>query len=71
MTIQEHIEKDLQALEEAKKAHNAPAIGHFTSEIAELKEYAKAHPGESHDPTPLELFCELNPEADECRIYED
>jgi len=71
MTIQEHIAADIQKLAAARDADNKPAIGHFTDELADLEEYAKAHPGEDYDPTPLELYCELNPEADECRIYED
>jgi hypothetical protein len=25
---------------------------------------------EDHDPSPLELFCDENPDAPECRIYE-
>jgi hypothetical protein len=29
------------------------------------------HPNEQKDPTPLELYCDLNPDALECRIYED
>ena len=27
--------------------------------------------GDHHDPTALELYCEMEPEADECRVYED
>jgi len=71
MTIQEHIATDIQKLAEAKREGNQPAVGHLTGEIAELKEYVKAHPDEEYDPTPLELYCELNPGAPECRIYED
>ena len=26
--------------------------------------------GDHHDPTALELFCEVEPDADECRIYD-
>jgi hypothetical protein len=28
-------------------------------------------PDDDHDPTPLELYCDENPAALECRVYED
>ena len=42
----------------------------------ELELYRKNHKkeieaGDHHDPTALELFCEVEPDADECRVYED
>ena len=44
--------------------------------IEELELYVKNHKkeieaGDHHDPTALELFCEVEPDADECRVYED
>ena len=27
--------------------------------------------GDHHDPTALELYCEMEPDADECRMYDD
>jgi hypothetical protein len=41
------------------------------SELGSLEQYQVNHPDDNHDPTPLELFCDINPEAPECRIYED
>jgi len=26
---------------------------------------------DKHDPTSLELYCDANPDADECRVYDD
>ena len=68
-SIEDHIEKD-------KKILNDPTISpqarrHTQEELQALENYKENHPGETYDPTPLELYCDANPEADECRIYED
>ncbi|QFG06480.1 carbon metabolic regulator [Synechococcus phage S-SCSM1] len=73
-SIEQHIEKDKEILEN-------PTISpqqrrHIESELEELEAYAENHKadieaGDHHDPTPLEMYCDANPEADECRIYED
>jgi hypothetical protein len=44
---------------------------HTEEELEALKAYKKNHPDDTHDPTPLELFCDSNPNALECRVYED
>lgn len=44
---------------------------HLNSQLNDLKKYQENHPNENHNPTPLELYCDLNPDALECRIYED
>lgn len=67
--INQHIEKDEKILDD-------PTISpqmrrHIESELDDLKTYRERHPEDDHDPTPLELFCDANPDADECRIYED
>jgi hypothetical protein len=73
-SIEKHIEKDKEILEN-------PTISpqqrrHIESELEELEAYAENHKadieaGDHHDPTPLEMYCDANPDADECRIYED
>ena len=40
-------------------------------ELKDLQEYKAHHPEDAHDPSPLEVYCDLNPEAAECRIYDD
>ena len=39
--------------------------------LSELLEYQKNHPEETAVPTHLELYCDLNPSAPECRIFDD
>ena len=73
-TVEQHIVDDQKILEN-------PTISpqqrrHIEEELRELKVYVKNHKkdiedGDHHDPTALELFCEVEPDADECRIYED
>ncbi|TGG91174.1 MAG: hypothetical protein ERJ67_08480 [Aphanocapsa feldmannii 277cV] len=70
-TIDEHINKDQFEIEKAKAEGNTKAVAHFEGELASLKEYKEHHPDDSHDPTPLEVYCDANPDADECRLYED
>lgn len=67
--INKHIQKDIDILED-------PTISpqmrrHTHQELKDLEEYAKRHPDDTHDPTPLELFCDANPDALECRVYDD
>lgn len=67
--IETHIEQDRKILED-------PTISpqqrrHIEGELEELQSYKKNHPNDDHDPTPLELYCDSNPNALECRVYED
>ena len=68
-SIDQHIQKDVDIL-------NDPTISsqsrrHIEEELEALEAYKTNHPEDSHDPSPLELYCELNPSAFECRVYED
>lgn len=67
--IESHIEKD-------KKILDDPTISpqmrrHVEGELKDLETYQENHPDDHHDPSPLELYCDANPDALECRIYED
>jgi hypothetical protein len=44
---------------------------HTEEELIALETYKTNNPEDSHDPTTLELYCDANPDALECRIYED
>lgn len=72
--IEAHIKKDKEILDNPMISPNQRR--HIEGELHDLEEYAEHHKkeiadGDHHDPTPLELYCDQNPEADECRIYED
>ena len=70
-TIDEHILKDQSEIEAAKAVGNDGKVRHLEEELKGLEEYKAHHPEDSHDPSPLEVYCDLNPEAAECRIYDD
>ena len=72
--IETHIAKDKEILDNPMISPNQRR--HIEGELHELEVYAENHKeeieaGDHHDPTALELYCEMEPEADECRIYED
>jgi hypothetical protein len=70
-TIDEHIEKDKAGLEQALASGDLGKARHLEEELKGLEEYKEHHPEDSHDPSPLEVYCDLNPEAPECRVYDD
>lgn len=68
-SIDKHIQKDKEIL-------NDPTVSpqmrrHIEGELEQLEIYKANHPNEEKDPTSLELFCDSNPEALECRVYDD
>ena len=68
-TIQQHIEDDRNELDNPNTSSQRRR--HLEGELDALEKYKTNHPEEDHDPTSLELFCDSNPDAAECKIYED
>lgn len=68
-TLQQHINDDKDELNDPNT--NSQRRRHLEGELDALEQYQVNHPDEDHDPTPLELFCDTNPNALECRIYDD
>lgn len=68
-TLQQHIDDDRNELD--NPITSGQRRRHLESELDSLEKYRSNHPKDDHDPTGLELYCDLNPEALECRIYED
>jgi hypothetical protein len=67
--IDQHIIKDIEILNDF--TISAQSRRHLEEELESLESYKANHPENSHDPTALELYCDINPEAPECRVYED
>ena len=67
--IQQHIEDDYKELDNSMISSQRRR--HLQDEVKSLENYRKNHPEDDHDPSPLELYCDENPDAAECRIYED
>jgi hypothetical protein len=68
-TIDQHIQKDVEILNDPTTSSQSRR--HIEEELTALEAYKSNHPEDSHDPTTLELYCDANPDALECRIYED
>lgn len=68
-TLQQHINDNKDELNHGNLSSQRKR--HIESELYSLEKYQSNHPDTDHDPTSLELFCDENPEADECRVYED
>ena len=67
--IDTHIAKDKQILD--NPVNSPQARRHTQEELEALEAYKANHPEDDHDPTALELYCDTNPGALECRVYED
>jgi len=68
-TIQQHINDNKDELDNSNTSSQRRR--HLEGELNSLKVYHTSHPEDDHDPTPLELYCNENPGAIECKIYED
>ena len=67
--IHDHISKDRKILEDPLTSSQSRR--HVEEELEALQKFHEKHPNDDHDPSTLELYCDSNPEALECRIYED
>lgn len=70
-TIESHIENDKVEIELAYQYGNLPKAHHLEDELNQLETYHANHPEDHHDPTSLELYCNNNPSAPECLVYDD
>lgn len=67
MKIQDHIKNNEEEI-------NNPLISkqrkrHLQAELEDLQQYQKNHPDNDKDPSAFELYCDLNPNAPECKIF--
>jgi hypothetical protein len=67
--IEAHIKKDKEILDDPTLSPQMRR--HTEEELKELQAYQERHPDNSHDPTPLELYCDAHPDAAECKVYDD
>lgn len=68
-TINQHIIDDQNELDNG--IISGQRKRHLEQELKSLKKYQENHPTNYHDPSCLELFCNENPSALECKIYEN
>ena len=70
-TIETHIAKDREQLALAEASGDQAKVRNYATELEGLETYRSHHPGDQKDPTSLEVHCDLNPDAPECRVYDD
>jgi len=68
-SVEKHIEYDKKILDDPMIS--AQSRRHTEQELGALERWVESHPNDHHDPTSLELYCNDNPEALECRVYDD
>lgn len=70
-TIAEQLTTYRTALTEAESRGDKAVARKLSQQITELEEFQSRHPEESEAPSPLEVFCDLNPSNINCRVYDD
>ena len=60
-TLSQHIDNDYNELD--SNTISSQRRRHLQDEVKNLEKYKENHPEEDHDPTPLELYCDMNPDA--------
>lgn len=68
-SIEQHIEADKKILDDPNTSPQARR--HIEGQLDQLERYHEAHPEDHHDPTDLELYCEDEPGAPECKIHDN
>lgn len=73
-SVEQHIEVDKKILEDPTT--NPQQRRHIEEELHELEVYVENHKqeideGDHHDPSALELYCEVEPSAPECKIHDN
>lgn len=73
-TIEQHIRTDKEELQNPQISPQRRR--HIEGELEDLEAYAERHKdeieaGDHHDPTSLELYCDVNPSALECKVFEE
>jgi hypothetical protein len=67
-TLQQHINDDKDELDDPNTSSQRRR--HLEDELDSLEKYQNNHPEEDHDPTSLELYCDSNPDALECKMFD-
>jgi len=67
-TIDQHIQRDVEILN--NPTTSSQSRRHVEEELVALEAYKVNHPEDSHDPTTLELYCDANPDAIECKVFD-
>ena len=70
-SLDAHLASLRSELEQARQSGNQARANHLAGELKDLEAYKAHNPEASQDPTPREVYCDLNPQAPECLVYDD
>jgi hypothetical protein len=70
-TISAQLESYRSALASAQSRGDAAVARKLEQQIDELVAFQQRHPDVTDAPSPLEVFCDLNPSNQKCLIYDD
>jgi hypothetical protein len=70
-TIGDQLQTYRNALAEALAKDEKSTARKIEQQIKELEEFQQRHPEEAVAPSPIEVFCDLNPSDINCRVYDD
>jgi hypothetical protein len=68
MSIKNYIDKGRKIVDDPLVS--AQSRRHTEEELERLERYSQKHPDDDKVPTPLELYCDENPSANECKIFD-
>ena len=70
-TIGDQLQTYRTALAEAQARGDVAIARKIEQQIKDLEDFQQRHPDEAVAPTPLEVFCDLNPSDINCLVYDD
>ena len=70
-SIGEQLQTYRDALSQAQAKGEQATATKLAQQIKELEAFQQRHPDEAEAPSPLEVFCDLNPSDMNCRVYDD
>ncbi|MEB3326421.1 MAG: CP12 domain-containing protein [Synechococcus sp.] len=70
-TIGDQLQTYRAALTEAQAKGDLAIARKIEQQIKDLEAFQQRHPDEAVAPSPLEVFCDLNPSDINCLVYDD
>jgi hypothetical protein len=70
-TIADQLQSYRSALQSAQTNGDEAILRKIDQQIRELEEFQQRHPEATEAPSPMEVFCDLNPSDIHCLVYDD
>ena len=70
-SIAEQLQSYRTALADAQSKGDQAIARKIEQQIRELEDFQQRHPDAAEAPSPFEVFCDLNPDNVNCRVFDD